>query len=247
MSRRVAARQRRFGTFLPSGTFDPSSLGLSGWWRASYSGVPWSPSNSAGTSGSNGTLGASVVAPTTGSAVNGFTPAVFNGSTQAFAPNTAGSTDLITASALTAVVLFNASSLAAQAANFYDDAALATDNGGNWGLMVNSSGVRAGVFDSSTHQTTAISVGTGAWHMAAMRFTGGTIKCRVDSTDAANVTSVGNIGGFPASTPFFGKNFAVAAFYAGSILEIMTVKSALADSDLANIKSYFNSRYALSL
>jgi hypothetical protein len=37
-----------------AGAADPSSLSLTGWWRASYAGSPWTPSASAGSSGSNG-------------------------------------------------------------------------------------------------------------------------------------------------------------------------------------------------
>ena len=36
--------------------FDPTSLSLTGFWRASYSGAPWVPTASAGTSGANGNL-----------------------------------------------------------------------------------------------------------------------------------------------------------------------------------------------
>lgn len=232
------------------GTYDPATLSLDGWYRASYGGSPWSPTASAGTSGANGTLVTSGVAPSVGTAVNALAPAAFNGSTQALVAGTAVTTAMISAGSMTLIALFKGAAAVAAAANFYEDPAMITDGGGggNIGLVYTASGVRAGVFQGASNQTTSIALATGVWAMCAMRFDGSNVKCRVSqasgTTDATPVAS-----GNPAfgSALFFGKNYAAAAFLQGDILEVMTSKTVLTDANLVSLRGYFNSRYALSL
>lgn len=231
-------------TVASAAVFDPATLSLDGWWRASYSGSPWTPTASAGTSGSNGNIITLGTAPGTGSAVNGLTPADFNGTTQSLQLDTASTTDILANASMTMIVLANADASTAAASDFYDDPGFVMDAGGNAGLVFTSSGVRAGVFAASTGQTTHIAQSTGAWFMAAMRYDGTNVKCRVNSTDATPVAK-----GSPtmSANTVFGRNYAGAKFFDGKVLEIMTAKTALSDADLTNIKSYFNSRYGLSL
>ncbi len=246
---RLGAALLQATSFSPAvASFDPATLSLDGWWRASYGGSPWSPTASAGTSGSNGTLVTAGVAPSVGSAVNGLTPATFNGTSQAFGSGTAAMTDLVTATAMTLIVLVKASASVAIASNFYDDPLLIGDSGGNVGLVFTSSGVRAGAYSGGSNQTTSIALATGAWALCAMRYDGSHVKCRVSkasgTTDATPVAS-----GTPSlgAGPYIGKNYAAAKFFAGDILEVMTSKTVLSDANLVSIVSYFNSRYALSL
>jgi hypothetical protein len=241
--------------FMKSGAaaaVDLTSFDWDGLWRADgteYNGSPWAPTASAGSSGSNGNIVTIGTAPGTGTPVNSKTPASFNGSTQAFQLDTASTSSIMTASSMTIVVLAKASASTAAATDFYDDPALWADSSGNSGLVFTSSGVRAGVFASaSSGQTTHITQATGAWFMAAMRYDGTNIKCRVASggttTDATPVAK-----GAPAqgANSFYGRNYAGAKFFAGEILFIGTSQSVFSDADLTSVESALNSYYGLSL
>jgi hypothetical protein len=232
-------------------TFDPATLSLTGWWRANYA-SPWTPTASAGTSGSNGNL-LSQGGTTSGTAVNGLTPAQLDGTNDYLDLSTALATDVMDDDNTTLVILAKASAAVAAAANFYDDEGLITGSNGNQALVFTSSGVRMGVFDTASRQTTSIAVSTGVWFMAAGRIdkTGtGTVKCRVaaagTTTDATPVAIPGTPGAVGANM-LIGRNYAGAAYLGCDVLEIMTAKSVLSDADLVNIESYFNSRYGLSL
>jgi hypothetical protein len=234
----------------PDPAFDPATLSLDGWYKASYGGSPWSPTASAGTSGANGTLVTSGVAPGVGAAVNALDPASFDGATTGLVTNTAAMSDMISVGSMTLIVLFKGAVAVAATANFYDDPALVTDGGGggNVGLVYTSSGIRAGVFQGASNQTNSIALATGVWALCALRFNGSTVKCRVSqaggTTDATPVAS-----GNPAfgSAMFVGKNYAATKFLQGDILEVMTSKTELSDANLVSIRGYMNSRYALAL
>jgi hypothetical protein len=230
-----------------SAAVDLTTFDWDGLWRADgteYNGSPWAPTASAGNSGSNGNIVTLGTAPGTGTAVNGKTPASFNGSTQAFGLDTASTSNIVSNGAFSVVVLAKASASTAAATDFYDDPALWMDSGGNAGLVFTSSGVRAGVFNASSGQTTHIAQATGAWFMAAIRYDGANVHCRVNSTDA---TPVGKGSPTMGANSYFGKNYASAKFFAGEILFIGTTQAVISDAGLANIKSGLNSYYALSL
>ena len=60
-------------------TLDPATLALTGWWRGSYDGSgTWSGTASAGSSGTR-SLVELTNKPSSGTAVNGFNPATFDG------------------------------------------------------------------------------------------------------------------------------------------------------------------------
>lgn len=221
-----------------------------GWWRADFA-SPWSPTASAGTSGANGNL--TVSGAVGGTAVNGKTPGTFDGTNDFCALATAAPGDVMSVSTMTMIVLAKASAASAPATDFYDDEPLISSQGGNHALVFTSSGVRAGCYDGSSRQTVSIAVSTGVWFMAAARFdkTGaGNVKCRVCSagstTDATPVAIPGTPGALGADL-FVGKNYAGVAFLGTDVLEVVTYKRAVTDAALVNWKSYFNSRYGLSL
>jgi hypothetical protein len=231
--------------------FDLTTLAWDGFYLAdgtNYNGSPWTPTATAGTSGSNGNIITLSAAPTNGTAVNGKTPAAFNGSTQALQLDSAVSTDMWTNAAMTLVVLAKASASTAAASDFYDDPALISDSGGNAALVFTSSGVRAGVFSGSSGQTTHIAQSTGAWFMAALRYNNTNVYCRVASggttTDATPVAK-----GAPsiAANTVFGRNYAGAKFFAGEVLFYGLAKTVFSDADLVNVESGLNSYFGLSL
>lgn len=223
--------------------FDPATLAPDSWWRGPYSsGVPLSPTASAGASGSNGTLVTYGNAPSTGAAVDGITPISINGLGKGLTSGTAAYTDLISTSAFTMVVLAKATSSTAAAADYYSDPALFTDaNNGNTGLVFTSSGVRAGVYSGvAAGQTTHIPQATGAWFAAVGRYNGTAVKCRVNATDAAPVTTgISVVGPYPV----IGRNYNNTAQFLGDVMEVLTWKRELSGTELANLYSYFKATY----
>lgn len=209
--------------------------------------MPWVGEASAGTSGANGDLSNSGTSPTVGVAVNGHTPATLSGAHGLI--STAATTSLLSVGTFTIVVLFKASATVAAATDFYDDPALATDTGGNLGLVYTASGVRAGVFVGTSKQTTAIALATGAWAMCVIRHDGTNVHCRVSqvsgTTDATPVLTAGNPA--LAASLLSGVNYAAAKRISGDILSIRTAQSVISDANLVNMRGWYNTRYALAL
>jgi len=228
-------------------TFDPATLALSGWWRASYAGVPWTPTASAGTSGANGNLAANVNAPTVGAAVGGFTPAVCNGSSSPTAKgllsvNTGGT--FVTAGAGTLIVLARVNSFRAAGGDWtLDDPLWRTSTRG---IGVSSNGVRAGSNSYGLIEETAfLPVSSGAWVAAAHTWSGVTQALRVGDASAAAA-----FNGAAASLTALQAGKAASSSVATDceILELMAAPTALADADVTRIfDEYFAPRYGVTL
>jgi hypothetical protein len=224
--------------------FDPASLSLTGWWRASYAGSPWAPTASAGSSGGNGNLTEATNPPATGAAVNGFTPADGDGSNDRLV-SAAATLSLLTLTAGTIIVLFNADTAGANTGFWYANPSLVSDDsGGGLGLHYTTSGITA-TLNGATEANVTLPAATGGWHMVMMRWSGSSLEASLDggavSSDA--FTTISGLGG---SMRLFA-NYNAAAFFDGKILEVMTMSSAISDASVANIKSYLNSRYGLAL
>lgn len=117
---------------------DPSSLALTGWYRASYSGAPWVGTASAGTSGAKSATSPGS-APTVGTAVNGKTPALYNGTTEYLRDIVSTGPDYISTTKYRVVMLIEPGTLSAPAGAPYDDRGLFVETGGNWGIYANIS------------------------------------------------------------------------------------------------------------
>ncbi len=222
-------------------TFNSATLPLDGWWRAPFvAGSPQAGTASAGTSGANGSLS---TAPAVGA---GHAPVVLNGTANFLSTVTAAPADLITTSAFSLVFLVEiAATPAAAEANYYDDAALATDNAGNWALVETATGVRVGIWTTAagTKQTPIVEVPAGI-RMIAATFDGTTLTVSVDAAGAQSCTPGGHISAL-GTAPLFGKNYASAKHVAGNVFEIRASKTCLSPADLTNIHSEFVSRYGL--
>lgn len=231
-----------------SAIFDPSTLSLTGWWRASYGGTPWSPTSSAGTSGSDGSL-TTGVAPSVGTAVNSLTPATFNGTTQYLVNSNAISTFFDPGGAAGSIaILFNASSAASDGgAPYTTNPGLMSSAGGGYLII----GYSTSGLDVAAHQfsgytsLSGIAAATGAWHLAQIKWDGSSLNARVDSGSWSS-TSFGSID-LMSETLQVGSNLDNTKLLAGSILEVMTAATSLSNTTFDNIKSYMNNRYALSL
>lgn len=228
-----------------SGNNYPSTLALTGWWRASYSGPPWSGTASAGTSGSNN-LTDSGNSPSAGTAVNGYTPADFDGLNDVLnGPNV---DDLVSNSAGTIIALaYMDAAFADPGASLYYTAPAFFGRGvsnSRVALCYTSSGVRiGGSSDGISYDSVAVAASTGAWHLLQGRWNGTTLEVRVDSgswstlAQTITLTTTGMVSGSDSS----GTNY-----LNGKVLELMTAQIRVSDSEANNIVSYVNDRYALS-
>jgi len=226
--------------------YDPAVLSLTGWWRASYSGSPW-----AGTASAGGSdlieLAEATDPPATGAAVNGYTPADFDGTNDLLTANAASNALFGGSGSFVCLLYADAAVTDGGAGTFYQYGTLFSDpTNAEACFGLSNSGFIASVLDSTVNYIEASTAcATGGWHLAQCKFDGSNLKVRVDSGSWSSV-------GFSTFTPITPSNHQAGKSYGGSyfngrILEIMTADSALADGDFDNIKSYVNSRYALSL
>jgi hypothetical protein len=231
------------------GAFDPATLALTGWWRASYAGSPWTPTASAGTSGSNGNLTEATNPPAVGTAVNSLDPADFDGANDKLTgPNASA---LFDAADWSAWVLFKAASAPAdQGAPYrYTNPAFFAEGGSAYiGMGFSSGGIHVVQYQTGlgTHKELILACGTGAWHLAQAKYDGTDLKLRLDSGAWSTIASA-NLELSGSTTVVLGNPAFASAPYDGDIAELAMADVTLSDGDFDNVVSYVNSRYALSL
>jgi hypothetical protein len=227
--------------------FNPATLTLTGWWRTNYAGSPWTGIASAGASGGR-TLEEPTNPPTTGSTINSLTPANFDGTNDRLEELDLFLSSYVSASAWWVGMLVNVDTVAAAAANAYDDEALVSDDNGGWLVAVNSSGVRAINYDGAFKTTGHAALSTGAWAWVEAWLSAGVLSVSVNGGTAATVGSVGNLTSPGTRVPRVGQNWDGTKFYDGRIAELMIAQSVPSSGDRASIRtSYLSSRYGLSL
>jgi hypothetical protein len=231
--------------------FDPAVLALSGWWRASYAGSPWVSRASAGSSGANGNLAEATNPPATGAAVNGLTPADFDGSNdQLLNANDLHATFLSTSAFhITALVKFNTAGAAAAGAAYGERAVLADDTQGYCNFSHSTRGITLSHYDTATGlwREATVACGTGAWHLAHGWYDGVNLFVQLDSGAPVTGETVATPLPSVAGTVCVGRNYSGTAFVDGDIAEVMIATTNLGSTARTDIKSYVNSRYALAL
>lgn len=230
-------------SFIKSSTFDPATLSLSGWWRTNYGGSPWTGNASAGASNGR-SLTEATNPPTGGTAVNGLTPALFNGTTNQL--STALTINDFGPSAISIVALVKMVALAADDAGMDVQPKIFCDTGSYLNLLVETSGVRFGFYNGGIKQTADVAISTGVWTMVRAKWDGTNLFCATN----ANAFAVGVASGAPdvlTGTMNVGRNYNATSFLSGNIAELMVSSTALSDANFNNIRSYFNARYALAL
>lgn len=225
--------------------FNPATLALSGWWRASYAGSPWTPTASAGSSGSNGNLAEALNAPSTGSAVNGLTPAAFDGADDILTSANAMST-YIDAAAYSGWGLLNVTSSSTDDGSAWlNDGLFSSASSQYLGLGFRSSNkVKMYHFDSADFDGPEANFTFGAWQLAQWRYGGTNLELRVNGGSWASYakSSVADL----TENIIVGRQSA-SPFMTGSVLELAFSKSALTDTDFDNVRAYASARYGLSL
>jgi hypothetical protein len=247
MGRRSLATDRRRQGAAPAAApvFDPTASALTGLYRGSFGGDPWAGTASAGTSGGR-SLSAGA-APAVGAAVNGFTPASFNGTTHFLTDLTNTADTYLTTTAYRVSLLLQPAALAAPSGLPYNDPGLITESGGNWGITVDSAGVHVyhhdGVYKIADGPA-ALLVGT--WYAVDVVYNGTDITVSVNGT-AGTPVAAGTLGTIAGAGLRMGSNYAATVFYSGLILDAALANTTLAGSTHANFRAYYASRYGVSV
>lgn len=217
-------------------TVDPVTLVLAGFWRGSFSGAPWVGTASAGLSGSHNITGGGGAG--TGSAVNGFTPATFNGTSNTLIDSTNAPLYLTTTDyTVSGVAYFNA---ALTAGTVYNMPGIVTESGGNWGVVYDSSGIR--VYHASTSVLT-IPCTTGGWRAFDIVFTGGVLKGRIGNGAWVTASGVAATGSLTTASLRVGANYANAVFLNASVMELQMSLVAISDPNLNGQYAFRQARY----
>jgi hypothetical protein len=229
--------------------FDPATLSLTGWWRASFAASPWVGTASAGTSGSNN-LTEATNPPTVGSALNGLNPASFNGSTKQL---TAGGTvsTYVSPTAYSGWALVNIAAIATDSGTgspYVNDHVFADTVGGYFGLALRSTGpgIQAYHLDATTYQVAATTFTTSAWTLIQWRYDGTNIGVRVNSGSWVTQAAASMVAGAAGAGLRMGHNYNVS-FLNGLVADAGLASSSFNDATFDQIKSYVNARYALAL
>lgn len=224
--------------------FDPATLALTGWWRASYPGSgTWLGTASAGGSGTQNLLEVTN-SPSVGTAVNSLDPATFDGVNDKLAG--AAFSTFATSSAYSGWALINIVSIGTNVAapSLYDNDNV-WSNGAYAGLVLQSTGNVILYHFDSVQKGVSASFSTATWQLVQWKYDGTNIKIRVNGGSWSS-TAAGSLADLTS-------NFQLSASYDGTahlngdVLEVGLIDSALSDANFDNVLSYARSRYALSL
>lgn len=230
-----------------TGIFDPASLDLTGWWRASYTGLPWEPAASAGSSGTVGDITSASVDPSVGSAVNGLTPADFDGADDAAYQTISETLDtLFNASSYSGWALVWADTVSTDSTNPYsNDTVVGTTTTSFWSIYLRSSN-KVGVMNYDAAWLKAEThFSAGEWQLVQWKHTGTDIKIRVNNGPWVS-TSAGSLDDLTFRLKL-GTNWDTSQFFDGKLLELATSDAVLSDDDFDGVLEYARDRYDLTL
>lgn len=226
--------------------FDPGTLNLSVWFRGSYTASPWEGEASAGDSGTRDAAEATNP-PSSGTAVNTYNPADFDGTNDVLANATAVGT-LVPAAGYFWWALFMVDAVGTDFAvpDAFANQAIWADGGGYIGCALRSTGpaVMAWQYDG-IGKGAQHTISTGTWNLLCCRYDGTNIKSKLNSGALSSNAS----GAYDITTGqlMLGRNWAGAQFFNGKLLELGMSPEANSDDTMDDVKSYVNSRYNLSL
>lgn len=227
-----------------SGPLDPSSLVLTGWWRASYGGSPWAGTASAGASGSR-SLSEATNPPAVGAALNGLTPADFDGDNDVLSSATAY-TSYVSEAAGSMACLFFARTAAEDAGvdQHFANPALIADADAFMSLAFCDEGVRFTSVDTEAYGGVVVPCATGGWHAAIARWNAEALELSVDGGEWETlpfVTSlVGSTGGLRV-----GANWDASVTLDGLVAESLTAQVRWSDAQSASVLAAMVARYGV--
>ena len=223
--------------------FSPAELPLSLWNRGDFA-VPWTANASTGASLANGSLVTAGSDPTAGTSYNGHVSANFASASSQYLTNPTDAAVLYGTSAKTIVALLAAGGAVAPTGNVYDDAAIVVDANADTGMSYTTSGYTMFVYDGA-YKSKSVPMSGSALHLVMGRHDGANLGMTLDS--AAEVTQAAGNSAVMTGTLYVGRGYLGAKFFDGKIEELMIASAVLTPSNYADIKSYCNTRYNLTL
>ena len=231
-------------------------LQLEGYWKASYTGSPWTATATAGGSGANGTLSQGTNPATTGTAVNSFVPAAFNGTNQ-FLTSTNNATTYMTTAQFSGFALVFVNSITANSGGgaFSDDTIIGTQTSssstgdGYFAINVNANGPTARIWVNNTTQgnvSVSATLATSAWQLIQWKFDNTNIKIRVNAGAWQSVSAPHTVANLAFKLDV-GRNDKQTIFSNMSVLEIGISQYLFVDATFDSIRSYINLTYGLSV
>lgn len=230
--------------------FDPATQSWDGWFRGNYTGSPWNGTASLGTSGSRSVSEATNPA-TAGTAVNGKTPASFNGTNKKLTDAGNISQYVTPSEGVLAALVFTPSITGGTAAG-YDNPTICCDlAGGNLGLHLGSATndkFVAYLYDAVNGAMKAeLPISLSTWTFVQFRWKASTpvAEARINGgiwTSLSGPAFTG-INGTLASLFAMGRNYSQALWMNGDVLEFFASKTLKSDLELDNVRSYLNATY----
>jgi len=219
----------------------PATLNLTGWWRASYSTAPWVGSPSAGISASNNLVLGSE--PGTGTIVNGYAPAGFDGVSD-YLLTAATTATLMSQSLYSWVILAKAASAEAPAGT---NPKFIAETSAVYDMPFSTSGVSWRHVDAggTTRTVGPLACSVGVYHLITAGYDGANIFLNVDGVDATPFACT-NLFNLLTNQVRVGRGAGTSHFMPADILEIMVAAQDLRPS-IPKIRSYVDARYGLSI
>lgn len=215
--------------------FDPASLNNQGMWAPSFVGSPWV--------GVGGNLQNTLNPATVGTSVNGHTPAAFNGSDQSLAAGNGVANYLTKTEWAFAALVYTATAPTDPGDQLRHTArVIASDSAGSgyWGIAMTSTGPAAYVYNNVYKDVIASETPIGNWIAVFAKAVGGTLYIAANTGAYSSVSAPQfdvDTGPLTLGVGYGG------AFFSGSILEVMTRKTAWSDSERASIYAYWKEQY----
>lgn len=231
--------------------FDPTSLRLTGWWRANFPGTNWPARASQGLSS-----GRDLVAPAGPynppnigtNVVNGYTPAKFSSATL---------TELVGASLGTFIngaqysgwaLIYVYSLTTDDTATLYLNEAICTETGSYWYIYLRSGGLvgMQHLDGGSVRQTVETPLFMRMWQLVQWRYDGTRIQIRVNDGAWVSTTTTALSGG-SGNNLLVGCNYGQAIFINADLLDLAFIDSTLSDAQFDGVLAYCRTRYGLEL
>lgn len=224
-------------------TFDPATqIALEGWWPGSYSASPWVGAASLGGSGGRD-LTEGTNPPSAGSALNGFTPAVFDGVNDELSGAACSTFITTTNFSFGALVNFSALTTNDTANYFLNHTIFGTTGTAEWAVYARANG-GAGLVGCATGASNRVEIalggaGTGAWKYIQGKSNGTTLSIRVNggtpatsaASTIASLAAALNVGDLATS------------FLAASVLNPYLAQTHFTTTQEDNMLAYVRARY----
>lgn len=219
-------------TLTPPAVYDPTTLNLTGYWRASYAGTPWVGTASGGTS-ANQNASHATQAPAVGALVNGYAPADFGGLDRLTLDDTLDTYVLGTT--------FNGWALM-----WSDlDEGLPLSDPSNSTVLLNYDNDVAELHLNNSAVIVSRACPSGAWQLVTWRYYANVAAIGVNEAPGA-AGGASTAAYAVALTPLTG-DLRMGDGFDGRFLEFAISDEPISNDNFANVKAYINQRYGLSL